>query len=417
MKNRKTSLAFVLLALGSMSMVACGNKGNNEVVEGQIEVTCENCIKKVKVAKDTYKCPECKKGLKKCPPHTWSDFKVTEEPTELKKGKKVATCYYCDKQKTEEIEALGFLYNVVFKGADGSEIKSEQVRSVNKIEKPADPAAPAGQVFYGWKNVKNGGQIWNFDDDTLAKPHADVELVPCFVPANMTAQYLEAEFVPDITANGGMDGATYSGGAKGKQFIRADEEREYGSTCEVEPFKYYKDPSSRNPVIATAETAPEGVTLLDMDPKGSNCGYFVHFNYKNGNTFTFNITCDAAVDNAVIFASFSAEYGLINDQTSDRYCTFSDTTYPISVNGTPLQYGSVTMHAIPEIGDFLPFQDYFLGANVSLNAGENVITMVVNNEDSLNGTIASTAPCVDSLKIFTSANISWPSAELTNIIK
>ena len=75
------------------------------------------------------------------------------------------------------------------------------------------------------------------------------------------------------------------------------------------------------------------------------------------------------------------------------------------------------MHAIHEIVDVLPFQDYFLASNVSLNAGNNVITMVVNNENSLNGTIASTAPCVDSLKIYTSANLSWPEATLTNIIK
>jgi len=75
------------------------------------------------------------------------------------------------------------------------------------------------------------------------------------------------------------------------------------------------------------------------------------------------------------------------------------------------------MHSIPEIGKFLPFQDYILSANVSLKQGENVITMVVDNEDTLNGTIASTAPCVDSLKIYTSAALTWNEADYTNLIK
>lgn len=379
------------MSLGAISLAGCSNNGEGSKTPNPDE-----------------KVP-CKK-------HTWGDWVRTEEPTEGKDGKEVATCTVCGATKDQKVPALGYLQHVTFKNADGSVLKEEDVRSINKVTKPADPTAPEGQVFYGWKNVKNGGQIWNFDDNTLAKPQADIELVPCFVPANINPQYLEAELAPVIQANGGIDGATYSGGAKGKQFIYEDSDKALGSTCEIEPFKYYLDNTTLEPVIATDDTAPQGASLTTVDPKGKNSGYFIHFNYKKGNTFTFKINASKAVDDAVIFGRFSAEYGKSNDR-GELTCSFSQTSYPISVNGNPLQYGTVTMHSIPDIGNFLPFQDYFLGANVSLKQGENVITMVVDNEDTLNGTIASTAPCVDSIKVYTSAALTWGEADYTNLIK
>lgn len=356
-------------------------------------------------------------GCEKHETHTWGEWERTVEPTELQPGKEVAKCTYkgCDKQKERDVPALGFPFNVTFKNADGSVLKTEVVRSIKNVEKPADPTAPAGQVFYGWKNVKNGGQIWNFDDEVLAKPHADLELVPCFIPAGTNAKVLEAEFAPDIVANGGMDGATYSGANKGKGLIIADDDYEYGSTCEIEPFKYYVDSDTRQEIVT--ETAPEGVTLKTMDPKGSNKGYFVHFNYINGNTLTFTVNSSADVDDAVIFGRFSAEYGKVDQTTSDRYMTFTSTSYPITVNGTALDYGTITMHDIPETGKFLPFQDYLLGVNVHLNAGENTIIMKVDNHDELFSAIKCTAPCSDSLKIYTSATLDWTNASVTNIIK
>ena len=55
--------------------------------------------------------------------------------------------------------------------------------------------------------------------------------------------------------------------------------------------------------------------------------------------------------------------------------------------------------------------------NVSLKAGENIIQMKVDNLDTLNGTIASTSPCVDAVKVYTKATITWDDASLTNIFK
>ena len=395
MKKSTRKIALIVLTLGAIGLAACDHDGNGGGGGGG--------------------------GVdKKCPPHTWGDYKVITEPTETTPGVKARYCTVCNKKGSEEeIPKLGFPYEVVFKNAEGAEISKKTYKSVEKIEKPADPTAPAGMTFYGWKNVKNGGQIWNFDDDTLGLVADNVELVPCFVPANTNAQYLEAELCPAITGNPptvpAMHGATYSGGADGTQLIYIDEGRALGSTCEIPSFKYYKDVSQNKYVLgdAPADTTYETKTL---DMKGSNSGAFVHFNYNNGNTFTFNITCSAAVDNVVMFASFSSEYGLVNNK-ADNINTFDNTEFPISVNGTALEYGRITMHNVPNIGKFLPFQDYLISASVSLKEGENVITMKVDNEVGYSGTLPSSSPCIDSLKLFTSATITWSEARYTNIIK
>ncbi|MCR5308744.1 MAG: hypothetical protein K6E21_01365 [Bacilli bacterium] len=426
MKKRKSGIALLMLSLGAVSLIGCGDGDGPEIHDNQkIKTTCKSCNKEVEVNEGATICPDCGKNLdgtngstteERCK-HTWGEWEEKVAPTETNVGKKVAKCTKCGKEKEDDIPALGFLYNVVFKNADGSELKSEQVRSVNKIEKPADPTAPAGQVFYGWKNVKNGGQIWDFDNDVLGLPHADVELVPCFVPANVNPQYIEAELAPAITANGGMDGATYSGGAKGKGMIQEDSNYECGSGCEIEAFDYYVDPYSFKEVVTTDGVIPDGTEKETKDPKGDKKGYFFHFNYIKGNELVFNIVSDAAVDNVTIFGRFGAEYGVNDTTTGDRTSSFNENSFPITVNGTKLTYGTITMRNIPIVGKFLPFQDYMLSATVSLKAGNNVISMKVDNTDSVNGTLQATSPCIDCLKVYTTANLSWPEAELTNIIK
>lgn len=384
MKTRKSKVAFLAMAISALSLVACGES-------------------------DTGK----EDPVKKCN-HEYGEFTVTAEPTGARPGSKSRTCSLCNNVDVQEIARTG-KYTVTIKDAAGATVSSNEADEKSAITKPANPTAPAGKVFYGWKNNKNGGQIWNFENETLNQVMDDVELEPLFIPEGVNPQYLEAELVPAITAGGGMNGATYSGGAKGKQFIRSDDNYELGSTCEIQPFHYYEDEDTFDFVVA--DEAPAGVDLQDMDPKSTSTGYFVHFNYENGNTFTWNITSSAAVDNVVIFAAFSGEYGVIDDYTFDRYSRFSSTSFPISVNGVDLDYGTVTLHNTPEIGGFIPFQDYLISANVSLREGANVITMKVNNTDTLNGTIASTSPCVDNLKIYTTATITWSEAKLTNIIK
>lgn len=305
-------------------------------------------------------------------------------------------------------------HTVTFKNANGDVHKTEQFREDLGPKKPTDLAAPAGQRVLGWKIPGEGNPMWDFKDKKIRGSATDLTLEPVFVK-DADAQYLEAELCPAITDGDGMDGATYSGGAKGAQLIRTDENYELGSTCEVEKFSYYLDKTTKKNVVTNA--APAGVELKELDPKADKCGYFVHFMYEKGDTLTFNVVADKADNNVAIVARFSAEYGIIPEGSTDRQCSFSQTSFPISVNGVDCEYGTIEMHNIPIVGDFLQFRDYLISTTVSLNAGNNIITMKVDNNDTLNGTIAATAPCIDSLKVYTSSKLTWSDAKLSNLIK
>jgi len=306
---------------------------------------------------------------------------------------------------------------------DGNEVKTEQIELGAKITKPANPTAPEGKAFYGWMNVKNGGQIWNFEDDTLGAVMSEVELKPLFVPANQNAQVFEAELCPDVSekigkdGTPGMDGVTYSGGQKGLGLIGRDYYEEDGSHNEFDASGLYVRDNTGVARYATQED------LANPDVAPSVFGGFVHYNYEKGNTLTWELESDVAAENVTIFMRVSGEYGLSEaDQIfagagEDRvYEVYDDKSFPVTVNGKAVEYGTQVIHnIIPKT--FITFQDFFLSATVSLNAGKNTIQMTVDNKDTINGTIASTAPVVDCIKVFSSSQITWPSAKLSQMDK
>lgn len=272
----------------------------------------------------------------------------------------------------------GRKFNVTING------ETKEMAEGSQLTKPADPAAPAGKAFFGWKNTLNGGQIWDFERDDLNIVLSEVNLEPCFVDADLEAQVLQAELCPNINAvyggELGMPGATYSGGQQGKGLIGRDYDGVTGAT---------------------------GIDDLNIA--------YVHFMYVKGDKLTWEVESDAAVDNVTLFARFSAEYGVMDPVTDERYSTINDTSFPITVNGEALKYGNIKFHNIPEIGQILSFQDYFISGTVSLKAGMNVIEMTVDNTDTLNGTIASSAPCVDAIKVFSTSELTWAAAEYDNL--
>ena len=387
MKKTKNKLAFLVLSLSAISLACCDNNAPEE----------------------------------KCPPHNYGEWVVETEATESAEGKRSAECSKCHKKKTETIPALGFERTIIFKNAAGTEISNTKVRSIDKIEKPADPTAPEGMVFYGWANVKNGGQIWNFDDKILGLAAFDAEFEPVFVPANVNPQYLEGELYSEIVNKKddkgnkvGWKGATYSGGAQGAQLIYKDKGSELGSGCHINSFNYYRDTVSDKDVLGTA---PDEKDQKTYDPAGENIGYFVHFNYEKGNTFVWNINSDKAVSDATIFMRISAEYGLLDTTTKLQTLTFSDSEFPLKVNDTKLEYGTIKITNIPPSGNsILPMQDYLVGVNVSLKEGANTITLAVDNDKQILGTVFATAPCFDCLKIYTSATITWEEADPLNLL-
>lgn len=369
-------------------------------------------------------------------------------------------------------------YNVVIKGADGAEISKEEIELRKAITKPADPTAPAGQTFLGWKNIKNGGQMWDFEEDhKLNKVMGDVELVPVFVPtATATAQVFEAELCPEITeANDGtgMDGATYSGGAKGKQFVGRTYDGEAGATT-ISSYDYiaaYDNEEEKEDDVVDgyyclyeqdkipnrSERDANGKTVYDtvnvVDENGSQVidsttnqpktkkvarrtnqpqiteqkhaevdfsGAVVHFNYNKGNVLSFELNSDVAATGVSLFGRFSAEYGkpFAGDGFEDTIDSFSDEDFLVKVNGTEMKYGDIAIHNIVGTSgaEYIYCQDYYMG-NIDLVAGKNTIELVVNNNKTLNGTIAASAPVIDSVKLYSSSTLTWPTAKVTNLVR
>jgi len=291
-------------------------------------------------------------------------------------------------------------YEVKIVGADGAEISKEQVEHGTALTKPADPTVPAGKKFFGWMNVKNGGQIWDFDAEDLNGVFEDVELQPLFVD-DLDPQVFEAELCPAITEDNdgqGMDGATYSGGAKGKQLVNRAFDGEYKASG-----AYFQEDDG------TVRYA------TDSDDVGYVFGGFVHFMYAKGDTLTWDLQSDAAASNVTLFVRLGAEYAKPDPETGEKKYSFTDEEFQIKVNGVALEYGKITMHNVPDTGGFLTFQDYYMAANLDLAAGENKIEMVVNNDINLFSTIAAAAPCVDAIKLLSNSNITWPNAKLANL--
>ena len=293
-------------------------------------------------------------------------------------------------------------YKVTIDYNDGTTAKVEKtVHHGSPIEKPTNPTAPAGKKFYGWMNTKNGGQIWDFESEDIKGVYEDVELKPLFVDASLDPQLLEAELCPAITEdrNGqGMEGATYSGGAKGKQLVNRAYDGEYLATG-----SYFQEDSG------TVRYARTG------DPAAEVFAGYVHFMYAKGDTLTWKVNSSAAATNVTILMRLCGEYAKPDEATGEKKFTVTDDEFQIKVNGTALKYGKVTLHNLPDTGKFTTFQDFFVSAEVSLKAGENTIQTVVNNDINLFSTIAAAAPCVDCIKVISSSTLTWPDAKLSTL--
>lgn len=305
-------------------------------------------------------------------------------------------------------------YQVKIDSGDGNP-KVETVKLGTALEKPANPTAPEGKAFYGWMNVKNGGEIWDFDSRNNNVVMEDVELKPLFVPANQKVNAFEAELCPDITesngSNGkGMHGETYSGGQDGTGLI--------GRIAYEEGKNRY---NASGAYVRESGIARYATDADFTSPDVSVVGAFVHYNYVLGNTLTWEIESDEAATNVTLFMRLSGEYGLseqyqvFEGEGEDRvYEKFNSEEFLVKVNDNNINYGSVTIHNIvPK--DILPFRDFMVSAEVSLNKGKNTIKLVVNNENTLNGTIKSTGPVIDAIKLVSSSTVTFSNAKLSQL--
>lgn len=149
-------------------------------------------------------------------------------------------------------------------------------------------------------------------------------------------------------------------------------------------------------------SASQGSMVVHNDSVGASGGAYVSFLYRNGLSISFEIISDVAVNDVTFEIVLSREY-------SDY--TFNQDNYIIDLNGVSIDY-SVSFTNVPEptagAAKPAPFKTVRLGTNLSLNAGENVITLTTNNNDAENGTtMEAKAPLVDCIKLTTSAVLTW----------
>lgn len=150
----------------------------------------------------------------------------------------------------------------------------------------------------------------------------------------------------------------------------------------------------------------EGIGLIDVDNMngGASNGFYVGYMYVKGNTLTFNITSDEDVDGCVLALRLTGE---------GSNFTLSDTEMPVKVNGEAIEYETLEFEGVtdPTEGTRRPFSDFILNEDVSLREGNNVITIEIDNEKSLGGTMNATAPMFDCMYIYTNADIDWTEGE------
>lgn len=258
--------------------------------------------------------------------------------------------------------ASGFAYRLDLNYLGAPNIPTQVISQGGMIpSRPVDPLR-AGYTFVGWASTTNG--------------NPDYTGFGSVIPGDITlyAQWqhtfvFETEYV-DLD---GKQGGGWSGGAAGTAMIVRD-------------------------------------TITDDLELGTNAnasnGYFLSYLYANGLFIDFVITSDRATE-ATLILRFSGE------QLDPL--TFTDDEYLITLNGSKVNYGSITIN-----GTFaalrqrkLPFSDV-ISIPISLTEGVNLIRFTTNNQNVMGGTMEATAPLFDCIKIDTVAALSW-NPKLSNL--
>jgi uncharacterized repeat protein (TIGR02543 family) len=136
--------------------------------------------------------------------------------------------------------------------------------------------------------------------------------------------------------------------------------------------------------------------IEDGRDRGASNDAYVGWLYSEGLTLTFPVVSSAETSNIRLALSLSAEFYDI---------TLTDTTFTVAVNGERVSYNPIVFEGVTKAD--LPFKTYVLEGSVTLNAGENIITVSVTNSEKKTGTIYATAPMIDALYVYADADVTW----------
>ncbi len=129
--------------------------------------------------------------------------------------------------------------------------------------------------------------------------------------------------------------------------------------------------------------------------KGWSNGYFVGYTYVANLKLDFNFNADSAAT-ATITLALGSELG-------DLLLTTD--LFEVQLNGVTVPYSSLSLKGGTSLDD-IKFYDLVVNTNAQLKAGANTLSLIVRENKLVAGERVG-APCVDCVKITTTANITW----------
>lgn len=275
------------------------------------------------------------------------------------------TLYAIWKEKTY---VVGFRYNYVGKPA----VLFDQIKDLrlgDTVEAPVTEPTREGHTFNGWWTAAQGGTKVEFPVTISDNATYYAQWVSDAVVTNVF--HAEFTFIDPLEKFPG-----YSGAADGAGIITPDGEGISG---------IIHDPND----YPTNSAKPDSV------------GHFVTYLYKQGATLTFRIFSTEDVSGVTLKANLATEFvtGVTVGPTGEN-------AWKISVNGTELNYSPLTLDGEVNVdSNATPFKTYTIATNVSLKAGENVITFVTSNTNAIiGGTTGAFAPMVDCIMLNTTGS-------------
>ena len=144
-------------------------------------------------------------------------------------------------------------------------------------------------------------------------------------------------------------------------------------------------------------SAQEESMIIYNESVGASGNRMVGYLYASGISLEFYIASDMDVDDATIDVSITGEFVTMSYDGND---------YQVIVNGEAKSYPRVTIEAtqssMPQCADLISIK------GVHLNKGANLIQLMTNNTNEVDGTtFKAYAPIVDCVKVTTEAVLIW----------
>lgn len=190
-----------------------------------------------------------------------------------------------------------------------------------------------------------------------------------------------------LTACGGDgDNSTSGGGNSGNKAQTYTMEAEYTDLDNVIGTGISSDQSGVNMIYGDA---------TDAQKKMWSNGYFVGYTYTSKCKLTFKFTADEAADATFILA-LGSEIGNI---------ALNPENFRVELNGAEVNYSGMTVPNSSDIAQ-MAFKDFTVATGLKLKKGENTVTLSVLPNKLMQGS-KDGGPCIDCLKIKTSAKLTW----------